>query len=486
MIRLRRWSFVFCSVVTLAWACSSFAQPATTPKSGEEKWLIDRAMTVSPRAEPKPALKYRLLPMRSELTEGNAVPIYLRLNHEQSDAARKYWTENPYKWNELSADQLPIPEIEEFLKRMANFYKQFDYGARRTHADWNYTIEQPDPIGILLPDLQSMRTYGLILVLRTRMQIRAGDYAGAARSFETGFSFSRQVADEGPFLIGGLVGLAIANFHADRIPEWIERPDSPNLYWALTNLPRPLIEMRNAFDFEQRFAMWQFPELADLDRPRSPAEWDAALKRFRTELKRIYPMAKSEGDDFELVDADEPAAKSSELPAARKYVADRLGKTAAEVEAMPPAQILLLFIRGVYVDHRDDMFKIAYLPFAQAWPLLPAARDRLNSAPKSEGVVLGKLFLPALAKVIGRLNVLDRKFAMLRTIEAIRLHAAANGGTLPDALEQVTIVPVPSDPATGKPFEFKREGSTITLSSRLPGEPLEKAGLRYRLTLRGK
>ena len=48
----------------------------------------------------------------------------------------------------------------------------------------------------------------------------------------------------------------------------------------------------------------------------------------------------------------------------------------------------------------------------------------------------------------------------------------------------VTIVPVPNDPTTGKPFEYRRDGTTATLTSRIAGEPLEVTGLRYRVTLR--
>ncbi len=55
-----------------------------------------------------PALKYRLLPLNSELKEGNAVPIYLRLVHEQNDATRKYWTETPKPWNGMPVDKIPL------------------------------------------------------------------------------------------------------------------------------------------------------------------------------------------------------------------------------------------------------------------------------------------------------------------------------------------------------------------------------------------
>jgi hypothetical protein len=491
MNRLRRWSVL---AVVLTVSCLSVpvgrGQPPA-PKDSGEKWLVDRAMSVSPRPEPVPALKYRLLPLASELKEGNAVPIYLRLIHEQRDESRKQWTETPQKWNDLPLDQLPLNEARHFVDGVRKrFLDQFDYGARRKSADWNYTIEQPDPISILLPDVQQMRQYAPMMILRARVDVADGKYDAAARSFETGFAFSRHVAN-GPFLINGLVGLAIANQFADRIPEWIERPDAPNLYWSLTALPRPLIDLRNQMEFEQKFFEMQFPEVADVDRPRSAAEWDAALKRFRIEAKRVDPLlATDEGKKKEhtptATDPDEPAAQSRDLDMARKFVAVRQGKSADEVAKMPPAQVLMVFIVGSIAERRDDLFKTTYLPFPQAHPLLPDAVKRLKAAGDDEGNRLAKAFLPAIAKAMTRHAQLGRKIAALRTVEALRLHAAAHGGQLPDALDQVTAAPVPLDPGTGKPFEYTRDGPTATIVSRIRGEPLETTGLRYRVTVRGK
>jgi hydroxypyruvate isomerase len=54
---------------------------------------------------------------------------------------------------------------------------------------------------------------------------------------------------------------------------------------------------------------------------------------------------------------------------------------------------------------------------------------------------------------------LHSNFAGLQTIEALRLHAAANGGRLPKTLEEVTIIPIPLNPATEKPFPYEfRDG----------------------------
>jgi hypothetical protein len=503
MNRLRQRSLV-CLVLVAVTGLLIAADPPTSTKVDEQKWQLDRELTISPQAEPHPALKYRLMPLASELKEGNAVPIYLRLGHEQNDESRKYWMETPLPWNDLSLDKVPLADAHKYLDRMGWFLQQIDYGARRKSAEWSYTIEQPDPISILLPDLQQMRGFAPLLVTRTRVQIAEHDYVAAARSFETGFAFSRHTGEEGPFIIGSLVGIAIANMHVDRIPEWIEQPNSPNLYWSLTALPRPFIGLRRQLEFEQRVADMQFPDLADLDRPRSAAEWDAGLKRFRAEVKRIEPMLQlTEGlaapnsppqpttppqpKEAEPADPDQPAAQSPDLPAARKFVAERWGK----VDAMPPAQVLLLYIAGTYADVRDDVFKITYLAFPQAHSQIPKVAQRMREITMrvrkgegGEGLRLARMFLPAIQKVFLSQNRLDRKISLLRTVEALRLYAVAHDGQLPDGLDQVKEVPIPLDPGTGQPFEYHRDGPTATISSRLPDESLAVTGLRYRLTMR--
>jgi hypothetical protein len=59
---------------------------------------------------------------------------------------------------------------------------------------------------------------------------------------------------------------------------------------------------------------------------------------------------------------------------------------------------------------------------------------------------------------------LDRRVAALRVVEAIRLYAASHDSKLPDNLNQVSEVPVPEDPATGKPFEYRRDGAAAVLA----------------------
>jgi hypothetical protein len=446
-------------------------------------WLLDRALEITPQGEPVPALKYRLFPATTDLKDGNAVPIYLRLVFEQSEKTLRWRYETPVPWNQLPLDQLPRDKVRGFLTQNRRFLQQMQLGARRKTADWNYTLDEGDPIGILLPDAQTMRNYTHVLVLKARFEIAEGHYAAAADWLATGFAFSRHVA-EGPFLINGLVGIAIASQFEDAVLDFIGRPGAPNLYWALSVLPRPLIDLRKEEELEQALLEMQFPELADLKRERTPAQWDALLKRFRTEVERIVDSEKQPARLRAGTRAKDPASASPDLSVARKYLVDRMGMAEKGVADLPPAQVLVLYIVDYFKEYRDEVFKVGYLPYAEGRVAAQAAEKRLTAAPDTEAVRFAREFAAAIHKVMAAQNRIDRKVAALRVIEALRIYAAAHDGRLPDTLSQVTEVPVPDDPGTAKPFDYRKDGETATLTRLIPGVPRETSALRYRLTVR--
>jgi hypothetical protein len=473
----------FALLLLLAAAVSSpAADQKPTGEKPAEQWLIDRALTLSPQGEPRPALKYRLLPTTMERRPGNAVPIYLRLVHEQNDATRRLWVDVPTKWNKLPLDRLPLEEARKFLAQRSYMLRQLDLGARRQKAEWEYTLDAGDPIGLLLPDMQGMRTYRPLLVLQARVALAEKDFPAAIHHLETGFAFARHTG-EAPFLISSLIGIATASVFADEVAELVGQPDAPNLYWALTALPRPLISLRKGEDFERVMLTLQFPDLADVERARTAEQWDAVLRRIRAEAHRLVgidPHLKATG----LGKPEDPAGKSPDLEKARAYLVKQRKLPTERVKAMPDAQVLVLWMHGLFAEMADDYFKTTYLPFPQFRPQFDRVNRRLKEAPDDEGHYLGKWLLPAMEKVRLAQTRLDRRIALLRVIEALRLHAAASGGKLPERLADVTVVPVPDDPGTGKPFAYRADGKTATLSSTLPGEPAEHNGLRYRLTLR--
>jgi hypothetical protein len=436
-----------------------------------------------------PALKYRLFPVGLERKPGNAVPIYLRLVHERNDATRRRWFQGPEKWNKLPLEGLPLQEARDFLKDHRRMLQQLELGARRQRAEWNYTLDQGSIIEILVPDAQTMRSFVPLLMLKARVEMAEGNFAAAVRTFETTFAIARHVSD-GPFLITGLVGLAMASVAESNLEDFVECPGAPNLYWALTALPRPLIRLGKGEELEQRLLEMQFPDLAELDRPRPAEEWDPVLKRVRTEFDRIRRFDVEGGKKPRPLPAGttaaDPAAKSPDLPAAQQFLTRELKMPAARVKAMPPAQVLVLAMAGTFRLYSDDQFKVINLPYAQARPLLVAAQKRLQAAPDTEAVRLARLLTPRLDRILGAKNRLQRRIAALRVIEALRLHAAAHGGQLPERLSEVNAAPVPVDPGTGRAFHYERDGATAILTGQIPGEPLETTGLRYRISVRKK
>jgi hypothetical protein len=71
--------------------------------------------------------------------------------------------------------------------------------------------------------------------------------------------------------------------------------------------------------------------------------------------------------------------------------------------------------------------------------------------------------MPSIHAVRGAQVRLDRDVAALRVIEALRMYAAEHNGKLPKSLDEMTAVPVPRNPATGKPFEYRLNGTTAVL-----------------------
>jgi hypothetical protein len=479
MIRLRTWSAL---AVMLLLAPSVRSQE-------KRQWYVDRTLTVTPQGAPVPSFAYRLLPLSSDLKLGNAVPIYDRLVHEQSDASRKYWAEAPVPWNQAPIDKIPLDEAEKFLKRFRNTLQQLEFGARRRSADWSYTVDQDDVIGLLLPDAQSMRTYVPMLTLQVRVALAKGDFKTAAHHLETCFAVSRHLA-EGPTFINGLVGVALGSQFASPVADFIEQPGAPNLYWALTALPRPLINFRNEAEWEYHVLEMVFRDLGDLDRERSPEQWETIWRRIRAGIHNLAPLA-TEGKPNKYLDwfpkdfdPNQPAAESPELAAARAYVAHVKKLPADKVQAMPPAQVLVLHVAGTYSVYRDELFQCAYLPFMQGRRSATATLARLKSAPLSTGTLLARLLLPGMDRVFWANNRLERHLAALRAVEALRIYAAAHDGKLPEKLSDVTEVPVPENPGTGQAFEYHLEGDTATLVSQVPGETDPMHGIRYRVKIR--
>jgi hypothetical protein len=459
--------------LTLA-SINGFAQQASPPIK----------LALAPMAEPVPALKYVLLPPLRDRERGNAITRYYRAFSPEWQNHRKTpkFFERFGDANEKPLRDVKPDEIHSLYRSFsAGIVKEAALGARRSFCDWemNERIRE-DGIGLLLPDLQGFRELAGILKIQAREELLDGRYDQAARTLQTGLQLARH-ASEGPTLIHGLVGVACAGIMLSVVDDWIDRPGAPNLYWALADLPEPLISVSNGLEGERLFMDWIFPGYRNLlDDPNAPL----SSARVQTSLQKYAGMLDMEGVDRTLGPL---FSALRTYPRAKRFLRQH-GRSAEEIEAMPALQAVFLYEIHQYDVAYDDMRKWSNMPYREAAPRLRQINERLKSAraKREPGTTVASLMLPAIEKVLAAPVRVQRKVAALRCVEALRLHAAAHGGKLPSKLEDITEVPVPIDPRTGKPFEYRLEGNKAVLVGPTPADekPALNTSIQYELTMR--
>lgn len=86
-------------------------------------------------------------------------------------------------------------------------------------------------------------------------------------------------------------------------------------------------------------------------------------------------------------------------------------------------------------------------------------------------------------KLRAGMNQLDANVAALESIEALRHYAAGHDGRLPAQLGDITDIQVPNDPATGKPFAYRVEGSKAILKPSVPKGGMPLHSTRYEIAV---
>ena len=176
---------------------------------------------------------------------------------------------------------------------------------------------------MLLPDCQSMRQWARVLKFKARVEIAEHAYDQAVDTIETGIAFGRHVG-QGPFMINYLVGNAICSLMLDCAEELIAQPGAPNLYWALTSLPRPLLSTREAFESEQRIGEDMVPEMAMTDETRSRTEWGVLLEKMYDRLRHLAQFVTSDPKVNEKLSSelgrDLPSFRKDNIAWSRQYL----------------------------------------------------------------------------------------------------------------------------------------------------------------------
>jgi hypothetical protein len=469
MIRL--W-FLSCSLLMIA-------HPACAEETPEEVVKV----AIHPTAAPVPALKYQLLPDVRDQIPGNAVIYYGRAAQVAGKRLQFLPDEEPSKWLEMPMKDWPLEKVRSFVQAEQTVFRQLELAARCDHCDWQLREEmRKDALGLLMPEVQKPREFANLLRLRAGLEILDGRFADAVQTLRIGFTMARHVAQSNT-MIGVLVGIAVAGQMADEAIELLQASGAPNLYWALTDLPRPFIELRTALQGERFLAYSLIPPLVDagLDIRTTPL----SVQQLQERLEQAMGSPPYDRTEFRLFLI---AVTAKSYPEAKQFLLAQ-GLKPEAVEAMPRLQVVFLFSLAEYDRLFDEIAKWQSLPYWQASKGLEksmgAVKEDRAKAANFERIPLASYLIPAMQRVFLATTQLDRKLAALRCIEAIRLYAAAHDGKLPAALNEITEAPIPVDPMTGRDFDYTLEENKATLSAPPPAgeKPWRGNHLKYELTL---
>jgi len=275
--------------------------------------------------------------------------------------------------------------------------------------------------------------------------------------------------------------MAITSMMLKEVEPMFQRADCPNLYWALTALPSPLIDLRKAVEYEQAALFVELPGLANLDREvMTPEQASRLAEAFWSKITHLLGPGQVPLHKFTAV-----GWVMLHYTDAKAFLAGR-GTTRDRIEAMPASQAVMLYQVGSFLEVRDHLFRWFSVPYSVARPYLRDADQEINRLTQGKGIKtnLFTILLPALSRVAFLQARLDRQIALLRTIEAIRMYAADHGSRLPQTLEAITEVPVPPDPVTGQAFLYQVKDGKVARLEAPKAEDESKKRPVYELTLK--
>ncbi len=433
-------------------------------------------MTVAAAAEPRPALKYRLMPTISERKAGNAAPHYYRaiiLQRQTTPEYRQEYIDKQTAWTEGPDDKFPKQEVANWLAGQTSVIAELKKAAYKEQCDWGFRYQDlrgPELFTILIPEIQACRDLARTLRLQARYEIVEGRYDEALESLRMGYQLAHDTA-KSSLIVSGLVGVAITAIMNYELEHLIQR-SGENYYWAIASLPQPVADVRSSLQLEMSAPFLVFPFLKDAETAaRSPEEWRQLIVRALIDLQDLGAQAQYKGWQGELaatalMTALYPAAKAELLAG---------GMDREKIEAMPVGQVVAVHTARATEATYHEIFKHTLMPYGEAMQRLPAVMKRLEKdtiRPEAGlsgkiGLPIANLFLPAIQPILQADVRSSRNMAALQAIEALRMHAAQTG-KLPMALAEVSIVPVPLNPATVQPFPYLFDAATGIATLEVP------------------
>jgi hypothetical protein len=332
-----------------------------------------------------------------------------------------------------------------------------------------------------------MRRIADALHLRMRGEVARKEFDAAIRTAQTMLVLARSF-NEHPTLIGHLVGLAIANMALNCLEELSQQPGAPNLFWALTELPSPLLQSRSGTSASRLFFALSFGPSDHELKPWDEKEQAKALARLLNYLgidEQKYALRPGYRREATAKWSAWLTATDTVTAAKKRLLAG--GVSPAVLDKLPAMQTSLVDLARELAALKDEILKWSSVPYWQAADGTAAAENRfqelLNQFPDKG------LWLKQSSDINSRVLLTQARtqqwVGLLQAVEAVRGYAAENGGKLPTALEGMKL-PIPVDPFTGKPFHYEvKDGTAIIRGTPPPDRKAASSFNRvYEITIR--
>jgi hypothetical protein len=453
-------------------------------------------LSVRPMPAPRPALKYQLLPELRELNPGNATHYYLRCFAEQ----RNFFFSKEATVERARYLSMPLANLPaEKLRNYGGFaLEQADWAARLDTCDWQLLRHvQSEEMDLLQAELGRLQILAMALQVRFRGQVAGQYFNDAIRTAKTMFALARHLG-EYPREAANRLGLSVAELALGTLEEMVQQPGCPNLYWALTDLPSPLVDLRKGLQGDRARLAAHLQSLRD-DAPMPPEQLEKIVSNLSgvvgfaraqagqaprsvrallaTRVKDPERVRAARGRLLEAICADDTMQKFPPLRAIFEYLPG-WHRRSRLVESLPPLQVVLLNEKCEYEARWDESLKLLNLSPWQidgftAEDVLCCCEDALFAE-----------FLPHVIEARRVQARLEQRLGLLRNVEALRLYAAEHDGGLPQTQSELP-VPPPLDPFTGRPFVYTAEAATAHLRGSPPrGEEQNPCfNVRYEVTI---
>ncbi len=483
--------------------------PAQTNKEPPATWLL-----LTPARPPVPALRYNLLPELREQMPGNGA-LHYRKAGELLDkvAAKQAALELLDQWMGMQLAELPRDKVRALLAVFREPLDLVAQGARSETCDFEIAQRLRDHgFMALLPEMQRAREVTQVLATRARLELAEDRPDRTLQTVKTIYALGRDVGRE-PTLISSLVGIAITARANQVLEQVLCHPMAPNLSSSLIALPHPYIDMRRPFQGERLAVYGSFPGFLEVAtnpdagpmKPEQIARIVKALNELESESQLREALLGG------VPDVIGPVLNVLQIQGGGRIVNNALlathvrnkhetakrallaaGRPREKIAQWPHLQVAMMHSLLEYDQMFDELLKWQAFPYWQSAESLEAFNKKVKAArypgPEAPAIPIAPLVLPAVEKVLLARDRLERQFAALRVIEAIRLYAANHQGKLPASLADIMEVPLPVCPISGKSFVYRVEGERAFLAA----PPLPKLAekitvnqpLRYEITLR--